>query len=320
MKYFLLSLTFLSIVSFGLSIPSSVDAGLIPCGLNSGTPSEMAPCTVCHLVLMGDTIMDWMMRVMTIIGIAIIFAMGVLYIVSAGNDKMMSTAKGGIKAALIGFAIILSAWLIVSTTIRIFGASGYFGSYFTQTGVFTFTCDTTSKVGTASSTTFGTGPGGTGGGGTGGGGTGYSGSGTCQPVTNSASNPCSTANLAGTCFGGANVNTWSAICQKESTGNRSIPSSVDVCADGSPASWGLFQINITANKVDGLDCPAAFSGGAYTASNRSCRVINKSLYDQCVAAATNASKNIDTACRLSSNGTNTGPWGAARSCNFPRKL
>jgi hypothetical protein len=72
--------------------------------------------------------------------------------------------------------------------------------------------------------------------------------------------------------------------------------------------------------VDGLNCPAAFSGGAYTASNHNCRVTNRTLYDQCVAAATTASKNIAVACRLSSNGTNTGPWGAARRCNIPTRL
>lgn len=311
---------------FGFTFPSSTDAaGLVNCGLNADDPAtvnidETLPCTACHLILLGDTIIDWMMRVMTIIAIAFIFAMGVLYIVSAGNDKMISQAKAGIKAALIGFAVILSAWLIVSTTIRIIGASGFLGAYFQEVGTFSFTCSTGSNAGTASNTTFGTGVAGGGPGGSGSVGTNFSGSGTCQPVTNSSSNPCSTSNLAGTCFGGASVNAWSAICQAESNGNAAIPSSVDICADGNPASFGLFQINITANQVDGLNCPAAFSGGAYTASNHSCRVINVALYNQCKAAATNARKNIATACRLSSNGTNTGPWGAARRCNIPRSL
>jgi Type IV secretion system pilin len=307
---------------------SPIEAGLVTCGLSGDDPrtvnfDESKPCTACHALLMVDTIIDWIRNVMTVIAIAVIFGMGILYIVSAGNDKMIGIAKGGIKAALIGVVWILVAWVVVSTVVRIMGASDFFADVgLQQTGAFSFSCDTSSAAGTAASTNFGAGAnsGGGTGSGSGGTGTGYSGSGSCQPVTNSTANPCSTSNLASSCFGGASVNAWSAICQAESNGNVRIPSSVDVCADGNAASFGLFQINITANTVDGLNCPAAFSGGAYTSTNHNCRVINPTLYNQCKAAAQTASKNIATACRLSNNGTNTGPWGAARRCNIPRSL
>lgn len=319
MRQILFSVFLVSTIFTGFTFPVSLQAsGLVVCALNQddgGTAwDETAPCTACHVLLMTDNIIDWVMQVMTVIGIAVIFAMGILYIVSVGNEKMLSTAKGGIKAALIGITVILCAWLIVSTIIRISGSSGYFGSYF-QNGTFSFTCDLSSNAGSAASTGFGAGAGSTSGGGTG-----YSGSGSCQPVTNSTSNPCSTTNLASTCFGGSRVNTWSAICQAESSGNASISSRTDICTgDGSPVSFGLFQINISANKVGNLDCPSAFNR-PFTGSNKNCSVTNRNLYNQCVAAAKNAPQNITTACRLSSNGTNTGPWGAARRCNIPVKI
>ncbi|MEK9173953.1 MAG: hypothetical protein AAB845_01680, partial [Patescibacteria group bacterium] len=192
-----------------------------------------------------------------------------------------------------------------------------FGAYFPN-GAFEFTCDISSNAGTASATNFGAGAGSVGG--LSGGGVGFSGSGSCQAVTNSTSNPCSTSNLANTCFGGSRVDTWSAICQAESSGSTTIASRTDVCTgDGSPVSFGLFQINISANKVGGLNCPTAFNR-PFTGSSKNCSVVNRNLYNQCVAAAKTASQNIATACSLSSNGTNTGPWGAARKCSIPVKI
>ena len=84
---------------------------------------------------------------MTFIAIAVIVAMAIFYIVSTGNEGMMQTAKGGITAALVGFAIMLAAWLIVNTTLRIFTAT-IPGLTVSSTG-FSFTCDTTSSAGSA---------------------------------------------------------------------------------------------------------------------------------------------------------------------------
>lgn len=94
--------------------------------------------------------MDWGLKVMTFVALAVIVAMAIFYIVSAGNEGMMTTAKSGIKAAFVGFAVMLSAWLIISTTLRIFSAT-IPGLGITSSG-FSFSCDTTSSAGTAPST------------------------------------------------------------------------------------------------------------------------------------------------------------------------
>ncbi len=135
------------------------------------------------------------------------------------------------------------------------------------------------------------------------------------------SGAASEAALANSCFG-ENANMATRVARGES-GGSSIPSGVDVCADGTPASWGIFQINITANKVytsgGALNCPAAFGGGAYTASNHNCRVTNQALYEQCKQAALDPSINIANACRLSNNGERWGAWGFNnKHCHFPR--
>lgn len=94
-------------------------AGLVPCGRNAGSASEMAPCTLCHVVLGADGVIKWLMKIMTIIAVTVIFAMGVLYIISTGDQGMMEKAKEGIKAALVGFTIMLLAWLIVNVILTV---------------------------------------------------------------------------------------------------------------------------------------------------------------------------------------------------------
>jgi hypothetical protein len=96
----------------------------------------------------------------------------------------------------------------------------------------------------------------------------------------------------------------------ESNGNQLSESGVDKCNDGSPVSIGLFQINVSANSIGGLNCPSAFSN-AYTGSNPNCTITNQPLYNQCVSAAMNAATNIQKACQLSGNGANFNVWGPA---------
>ena len=119
MRYFL-AVMFAAVVAMA---PLSAEAALVNCG----TRTNPTPCTVCHLVQGGVSVMDWGLTIMSAIGVVVIVAMAILYIVSAGNEGLMGTAKAGIKAALIGFAVMLSAWLIVHTTLRIFGANNLTG-------------------------------------------------------------------------------------------------------------------------------------------------------------------------------------------------
>ncbi len=132
-----------------------------------------------------------------------------------------------------------------------------------------------------------------------------------------ATGPASIANLSISCFGQANAPEASAIAYAESGGNALSASRTDVCAtDGSAVSFGLFQINISAHKIGSLNCPAAFNQ-MFTASTKStCRVVNQSLYQQCVQAAKDAATNIQVACQISGNGSSWSAWGANLKCGF----
>lgn len=131
----------------------------------------------------------------------------------------------------------------------------------------------------------------------------------CKPITNDAS-PASVNNLTKSCFGqyGAEVvKQASIVASSESGGNPSLPVGAGSCGKEKPAArctggeipvWGLYQINLTVHKVGGLNCPAAFGNKEWTCS-KSCTVTNPALYNQCVAAAKNATNNINAACAIS---------------------
>ncbi|MCX6765409.1 MAG: hypothetical protein NT136_00320 [Candidatus Moranbacteria bacterium] len=133
----------------------------------------------------------------------------------------------------------------------------------------------------------------------------------CAPLS---TGPCSVENLRNTCFASV-AEQASGICNAESGGIERRASGVDRCQPGNEVvSWGLFQINISANPVAGLNCPSAFSN-PYTGRNHNCTVTNQTLYQQCVAAAQTASTNIQAACSIyQSSGWRA--WGANSVCNF----
>ena len=87
-------------------------AGLIPCA----TTENPGPCTLCHLVVSFHNLIKYGFTIVAILAIVALFFAGVTYIVSFGNETMMTKAKSFIKSTLIGFAVIFGGWLIVSST------------------------------------------------------------------------------------------------------------------------------------------------------------------------------------------------------------
>ena len=128
-----------------LAAPLPAQAALVACG----TSANPDPCTLCHLVSGVATITDYIRDIMVFAALAIIAAMGILYIVSAGNPGMMETAKKGVFAALAGLVIILAAWIIVNTVMFVvFEAKNDLGvgASFSVSGGFEFDCASPSSA------------------------------------------------------------------------------------------------------------------------------------------------------------------------------
>lgn len=122
---------FFSVFSF-LMIPSFASAqvntpapgwqGLVPCGRNSGTAEEKAPCTLCHFIVGFQRLVQYALYLVISMALVGVFFAGVMYIISAGDEGMMTTAKTFLKVSLTGFTIVITAWLIVNVTMWVLGA------------------------------------------------------------------------------------------------------------------------------------------------------------------------------------------------------
>ena len=262
------------------------DTGLIPC---SGVD-----CQACHLVELGQNILKWLITIMISV-IGVIFAIaGMLLVTSGANEGNITKAKSMMTNAIIGLIILLAAWLIVDTILKIFVNEAKVGPW--------------NSVQCVAQPEYNTNPsGGPGGVGTT---TPGGGVGSCTVPT---SGYCSETYLQAEF--GAQAKNAAMICNAESAGDPGSESRVDKLSTGDSFSFGLFQINLTVHVLQGcgqtLNCYQAFEG-----KNKNAKIINRALFDQCIRAAKNPSCNIKNAGRIYRTGSGWRQWGAAPGCNL----
>jgi hypothetical protein len=202
---------------------------------------------------------------------------GVLYAASMGNPSRQSEGKEWIKSALLGLLLLAGAYLVLYTI---------------NPELVDLSLPTLAPINIQTPSE----------------GNQSGGSVTCTPAS---SGPCSVTQLKSTCLG-SSANSASEICNAESSGNAVAGG--DISTNGQPVSIGLFQINLSANTIAGLNCPSAFNHSWHVGSPST--ITNPTLYAQCVAAAKNVATNIAKACSLSNNGANWSKWSTARTCGL----
>ncbi len=213
---------------------------------------------------------------------------GIKYAMAAGNPSGQSEGKEWIMGALLGILLL---------------AGSYFVLNIINPALVTCTLPTLSALPQFSAPSSG----GVNNGASSGGAPSVS----CQSPS---TGPCSNlqAYSGSSCFGNS-INTAAGVCNVESNGDQYAKSGTDLAADGSPASIGLFQINISANQIGNLNCPAAFEfpiTGTTIAEGRKPNIVDPSLYNECVAAAEDPATNIAAACQVFRNGgSNYSQWG-----------
>ena len=114
-------------VHTALAQDSSAWSGLVQCGKNGDPTTDPAayPCTPCHEVLVAKTLMDYLTGLMAVGGTFVITLMGGMYVLSGANESWNKTAKEGITRVVLGVVFMLSAWLIVSTVLRVMASDQF---------------------------------------------------------------------------------------------------------------------------------------------------------------------------------------------------
>ena len=121
--------------------------GLVPCGKEvfvgghwengkcvGGVPKDI-PCQFCHIFVMVDAILDFVIGIAFIIAVGMIVFAGLLFIVAysgiggylsketGGGPKLLSQAKSILGSVLTGLVIIFAAWIIVNTIFGVLGVA-----------------------------------------------------------------------------------------------------------------------------------------------------------------------------------------------------
>ena len=125
------------------ALAQTLPGGLVPCGNGND------PCTLCHFIIGFYNMVGVMLKLVVTAALAGIFISGVMYIISAGDETMMTGAKNFLKASITGFVVVLGAFLIVNVTMWALSAKDSNGDGVSDMGVgqagwFSFTCSTES--------------------------------------------------------------------------------------------------------------------------------------------------------------------------------
>ncbi len=251
-----------------------------------------------------QSFMNFSVYIATIIITLFIALAGFTYMTSGGSAEKRSLANKRVANAVIGLVIVLVAWLLVDSVMKVlYKSDAGFGPW-NAILASNNAPDCIVKngkppplVGPDSSTQNAAG---------GGVGTVTGTPGVPSTPSQNARGDCSATALQGTF--GSNAAAMSCVTTYEdSSCNTGLPSGTDIGADGNSVSFGLFQVNISANNLSqfpactaaagtgSLNCTQAFSGGAYTGSNHNTRVSDAGLYAQCKRAITSASCNEQAA-------------------------
>ncbi len=299
---------------FGYSmipLTALAQGGFVPCG---GGRDD--PCQMCHFIQMGNSIMMWFVVVLIVLGVFVLAFAGLKLITSGGNTQAKDQAKDMFVNVIVGYLLVLSAWLIVDTLMKVLTNDNIGGlgpwnemicvtqpsvrlgrdadlALFESIGPFQVRDADGQFRDVEGATTVG--------------------GGSCDVITD-PNNPCHPDNLRGTCFG-SRAEEASQVCNQESGGNNNLVSGTDRCRDGRSFSAGLWQVNILAHGNEiGCDTSSfTTSGGgpqgscARRTTNSqgvsycaawNCEFRDSSAYEQCMSRAMDPNINNQQACRL----------------------
>lgn len=111
MKFFLS----IAILVVTLALPN---AAVFAQDLAGAAGCDGPTCTACNVVSLANAVINWLIAFLTLVFAVIAVIAGFGLVSSAGNQSALDAAKSKFTNAIIGFIIILSAWLVVDTIFR----------------------------------------------------------------------------------------------------------------------------------------------------------------------------------------------------------
>lgn len=109
----------LSLLFLGVALMPLISYGAVTCPTNYA-PSPAGVCIPSDTGLSNSTVadvlltfMNWLLGLLGLFGIIAFVISGIQYLVSAGDDDTISTAKRNMKYSIIGVMVALSGFVII---------------------------------------------------------------------------------------------------------------------------------------------------------------------------------------------------------------
>jgi len=279
-------------------VPSGRDSDYSPDGYGS-----------CEFVSTVNNVIQFLIRISALLAVLVFIYAGFIMVSARGDSTLIEGAKKLFANVLIGFVILLTAFLIINTIIGILvgGASG--GLTWQK-----IECEYANKSADAIDVSVELDV--------------HEGLTIAEAeAIISTYDPVLLAASAGVCTDGKIAEIWGSLANAanciitEESACGALPiSRSDIGADGNPFSFGVMQINTTVHEVKGcghlgisdMRCLDAWSGSNYNAT-----VSNVSLYNACRDALLNPECNMINGRRIYREAGNSWrPWSTASLCGL----
>ncbi|MBI2355937.1 MAG: hypothetical protein HYV13_01870 [Candidatus Doudnabacteria bacterium] len=112
-----------AVVLFSLTA-SLAQAALVTCG-RRGAGTDSQPCELTGIVLIAVRLINLFLGISWLIALFFIFWGGYNLATSAGNEEKMKAARADFKNGVIGFFIIMMAFLLVDYLLHAFGGYSF---------------------------------------------------------------------------------------------------------------------------------------------------------------------------------------------------
>lgn len=101
-----------------LSKGAQAERGLLTEGLSNECVG-CGECSQCDILMVIKNIVQFILKIVGPLAILAIILGGFLYVTSGGSEERAQMAKGAITAVIVGFVIVLVAWVLVNFIIQI---------------------------------------------------------------------------------------------------------------------------------------------------------------------------------------------------------
>jgi len=122
MKY--LTFIFIALIIFTFVVPVHAqpanadpsEGGLVKCGRLLDSEGKLEnPCDFVDLIATAQNLVNWLIYISVFVGAAMFTYAGYLYVTAFGNETQVAKAHETFKTVIVGFILVLAAWLIVYT-------------------------------------------------------------------------------------------------------------------------------------------------------------------------------------------------------------